>query len=513
MSLISVNQLTISYENSAEPVFENLNLQLDSSWKLGITARNGKGKTTFFKALCQEIPYSGTIATQESFIRFPAEIAEETDNAVMAVAEGYHLDEIWKLYRELDLMKMNEDLLEQSYASLSEGEKVCFQICGLFAAEAGCMLLDEPTNHLDTQARRKITAYLQQKDHFLLASHDRSLLDACCDHILAFNKDSTEVVQGTFSDWYTHKQRRIENQKTENLRLKKEIGQLEASSAQKTTWSARVEASKNGKASSGLKKDKGFVSHKAAKMARRAKNLERQTQRSIEARKDSLKDVEDLESLKISSLPFYKDQLLYADQYCLWYPDSNAPLFEPVTFDIRSHQKVLLQGPNGAGKSTLLHQLLTVLRQNNPSASLLPANALLPSSGSLSPASQLKISWVPQTTDEVSGTIQSFAEQRQIDQTLFRSILRKLGFSREQFDIPLEQSSAGQKRKIQLAASLCESAHLFIWDEPLNYLDLEARIQLEQLLQSSDVSLLFVEHDPVFCAKIATHIIELQPSL
>lgn len=273
MSLISVSHVTIQYENSAEPVFEDLNLQLDSSWKLGLTARNGKGKTTLFKALHHEIPFTGSIVTQEVFVRFPAAVADPDENAAIAVAQGYDLEESWKIYRELDLMKMDPALLEQSYASLSEGEKACFQICGLFAKDASCMLLDEPTNHLDFQTRQKITAYLQQKDHFILACHDRALLDACCDHILALNQDSVELVQGTFSDWYSHKQSVLTNRQAENDRLRKEIRKLQASSLEKRNWSGKSESSKQGsrKVYGQKPADQGFISHKAAKMARRAK--------------------------------------------------------------------------------------------------------------------------------------------------------------------------------------------------------------------------------------------------
>lgn len=83
----------------------------------------------------------------------------------------------------------------------------------------------------------------------------------------------------------------------------------------------------------------------------------------------------------------------------------------------------------------------------------------------------------------------------------------KLGFSRSQFEKQMEQFSAGQKKKVLLAKSLCESAHLYLWDEPLNYLDIFSRIQLEELLLEYETTLLFIEHDSYFREKIATRII------
>ena len=73
----------------------------------------------------------------------------------------------------------------------------------------------------------------------------------------------------------------------------------------------------------------------------------------------------------------------------------------------------------------------------------------------------------------------------------------------------MEELSAGQKKKVLLARSLCEPAHLHVWDEPLNYIDVISRMQIEELLLGSTPTLLFVEHDRVFCDRIASKIIEL----
>ncbi len=69
--------------------------------------------------------------------------------------------------------------------------------------------------------------------------------------------------------------------------------------------------------------------------------------------------------------------------------------------------------------------------------------------------------------------------------------------------------SEGQKKKAALARSLCERAHLYVWDEPLNYLDIQAREQIARAVKSSDVSLLFTEHDEVFTNEIATSVYTL----
>ncbi|MBP1157058.1 ATPase subunit of ABC transporter with duplicated ATPase domains [Paenibacillus sp. PvR052] len=51
MSLINVSNLRFAYDGSYDNIFENVNFQIDTDWKLGFTGRNGRGKTTFLNLL------------------------------------------------------------------------------------------------------------------------------------------------------------------------------------------------------------------------------------------------------------------------------------------------------------------------------------------------------------------------------------------------------------------------------------------------------------------------------
>ena len=76
--------------------------------------------------------------------------------------------------------------------------------------------------------------------------------------------------------------------------------------------------------------------------------------------------------------------------------------------------------------------------------------------------------------------------------------------SRIQFEKNIEDYSEGQKKKVLIAGSLLTSAHLYIWDEPLNYIDIFSRIQIENLLLKYKPTMIFVEHDESFTDKVAT---------
>ena len=93
--------------------------------------------------------------------------------------------------------------------------------------------------------------------------------------------------------------------------------------------------------------------------------------------------------------------------------------------------------------------------------------------------------------------------------SLFCSVLRRLGLERVQFEKDISEFSQGQKKKVLIASSLITPAHLYIWDEPLNYIDIFSRMQLEKLLLEYQPTMLFVEHDEAFREKVATQVIKL----
>ena len=156
---------------------------------------------------------------------------------------------------------------------------------------------------------------------------------------------------------------------------------------------------------------------------------------------------------------------------------------------LRPGDRIAVTGRNGCGKSSLLKLI---------------CGMPVPHTGTLHTKSGLVISYLPQDTAGLSGTLTEFCQGRGLEESLCKAILRKLGFARVQFEKDMSALSAGQKKKTLLAASLCERAHLYVWDEPLNYIDLFSRLQIEELICTAQPTMLFVEHDAAFCRNIAT---------
>lgn len=74
----------------------------------------------------------------------------------------------------------------------------------------------------------------------------------------------------------------------------------------------------------------------------------------------------------------------------------------------------------------------------------------------------------------------------------------------------MEDYSGGQKKKVLIARSLCEQAHLYIWDESLNFIDVFSKMQIEELLMKYRPTMLLVEHDAAFVEKVGTKIVKIE---
>ena len=399
--------------------------------------------------------------------------------------------EEWELLRETGLLGVEAETLYRPFSTLSNGERTKVLLAALFCGEERYLLIDEPTNHLDARGRQAVAEYLGRKRGFLLVSHDRAFLDVCVDHVMALNRTGVEVQSGNFSSWWENRRRRDAFEQARNEQLRKEVGRLRQAAAQTSRWSDKVEATKKGTRTAGLRPDRGYIGHKSAKMMQRAKSIEDRRQRALEEKEGLLKDLERAEALKLRPLAA-RGRLLDARGLSLFYGERRV--CGPLDFRLEPGQRIALDGGNGCGKSTLLKFLL---------------GEEITSEGTLVKLSGLTVSYVPQDTSHLRGRLRDYIQQSGVEETLLLAILRKLDFPREQFEKNMEDWSAGQRKKVLIAQSLCESAHLYIWDEPLNYIDVWSRMQIEELLLAFRPTMLFVEHDETFRQRIASETITI----
>ena len=292
--------------------------------------------------------------------------------------------------------------------------------------------------------------------------------------------------QGTYNSWKFNKTNRDNNEIEQNKRLKNDIMKLDAIAKKTENWSNTVEKSKKGAV------DKGHVGHQAAKMMKRAKVLESRRDKKIEEKTGLLKDIDILPDLQMKPLIASRKNLILVQNLSIFY--DKKILFKNLNFEINSGERVAIEGKNGSGKSSIVKLIVGENIPNNKGLKVMP---------------NLKISYVSQMTDEVKGTISEYARYNNVDEGIFRAMLQKLGVDKEKLDKNLSDLSEGQKKKVMIARSISEDSEIYIWDEPLNYLDIQSREQIENMILKYEPTMLFIEHDNVFINKIATKVIQL----
>lgn len=227
----------------------------------------------------------------------------------------------------------------------------------------------------------------------------------------------------------------------------------------------------------------------------KSKNLRNRLDKAIEEKETLLKDVESKEDLSLHSLRHHKENLLTVNDLSSYYGDKQV--LKNISFEIKQGDIVAIYGSNGSGKSTLIKIILGLNHE------------YIKYTGEIELANNLKISYIPQDIGDLKGSLNEHIYGQNIDETLCKTILRKLNFSRDLFNMNMKDYSDGQKKKVLIAVSLSKPAHLFIWDEPLNYIDIISRIQIEEIIKESKPTLIFVEHDRRFVEDISNKIIQL----
>ena len=199
-------------------LYDNLSMTVPRGTIVGIIGPNGAGKSTFFKLLTgQEQPDSGTIR-----------IGDTVDAAYVDQSRD-HLDDDKTIWEEIsgghDIMKVgNYEVPSRAYVGrfnfkgtdqqkrvgkLSGGERNRVHLAKLLAAGGNVLLLDEPTNDLDVETLRALEdALLAYPGCVLVISHDRWFLDRISTHILAFEDDTVEFIEGNYQDYAADYKRR-----------------------------------------------------------------------------------------------------------------------------------------------------------------------------------------------------------------------------------------------------------------------------------------------------------------
>ena len=219
--VISARGLSKKYlrdDGTEKVLFDGLDFSIARGERWGIIGPNGAGKTTLVRCLLKDLePDAGVVRLGTNLkVGYYRQTHEGIDpdlpvyrylqNVILKENAGLLLSE--QQARNLAgafLFSGDEQLKELGL--LSGGERSRAVLAGLLASAKNVLVLDEPTNHLDIPSAERLEEALSMDGGYdgtlILISHDRALIDATCDHMIALHGDRTaDVVLGNYSDWH-----------------------------------------------------------------------------------------------------------------------------------------------------------------------------------------------------------------------------------------------------------------------------------------------------------------------
>ena len=478
----------VSLQRGVKLLFKEASLTIHPGQSVGLTGRNGTGKSSLFALLLQDYPTdAGEISLPRGWVI--AHVAQETpattgsaldyvldgdeelrllQTELENTTDGSHLGELHarldaidgyraesRAARLLHGLGFQSEEIRQAVNSFSGGWRMRLNLARALMCRSDLLLLDEPTNHLDLDAVMWLEEWLRKyPGTLLLISHDRDFLDSVCKHILNIEHQRITLYSGNYSSFEKIRAERLANQQIEYEKQQREMAHM-----QQYVDRFRAQATKAKQAQS------------------RLKALQRMTLISPA-------HVDSPFHFKFLTPEHQPDPLLTMEDVATG-SDDGVPVIQDLNLNIHSGDRVGLLGPNGAGKSTLIKLL----------ARMLPALR-----GELTQAKECQIGYFAQhQVDQLNPEHSPFEHLRQLNPQVSdqqgRNFLGGFGFQGERALEIVAPFSGGEKARLALALIVYQRPNLLLLDEPTNHLDIEMRQALVEALQEFQGAMLIVSHD------------------
>jgi len=499
--------LTKAYPGGKK-ILENINLSFYPEAKIGVLGVNGSGKSTLMRIMAgidtefigegfvaegarvgylpQEPPLDpalgvrgnvmlGVKAKQDILDRYnelAMNYSDETADEMTRLQDEIEAKGLWDLDSQveqaMDALGCPPD--DADVANLSGGERRRIALCRLLLEQPELLLLDEPTNHLDAETVNWLEGHLRKyPGAILIVTHDRYFLDNVTGWILELDRGRGIPYEGNYSAWLRAKQKRIEQEKSEEASRARAI-------AEEAEWISASPKARQAKNKARITRYDELVAKQNDKVASGAQIV-----------------IPVAERLGNNVIDFEKLSKGFGDEL----------LIENLTFKLPPGGIVGVIGPNGAGKTTLFRM---ITGQEKPDV------------GSIKVGESVQLGYVDQSRDslnpnktvweEISGGMDIiYLGKREINSRAYCGAFNFKGADQQK---KVGLLSGGERNRVHLAKMLKSGANLLLLDEPTNDLDVETLRALEEALVDYAGCAVVISHDRFFLDRIATHMLAFE---
>ncbi|WP_188456019.1 ribosomal protection-like ABC-F family protein [Virgibacillus oceani] len=516
---------------NGKTLFETIDIELKKGEHAALFGRNGSGKTTLLNGLLGRINFdSGSVQRFVSLDEWG--VLEQGPAADPSISTMEYVQSAsvqrFKLKQELEQIQSqmnssNEDLLEKyneiynkflsvdgysleadaekclrevsmdesvwgtPFSQLSGGQKTRAQLARLVMQDPACIIMDEPTNHLDKETIEWLESWMQKyAGAVLYVSHDRYFLDKTAHIIYELNADECRRYSGGYSEYRQQKELEQRTQETLYRKQKQKKEELLQTIQRYQKWfhQAHKAAGQN-----------DFARSKAKKNVSRFKAKEKELER-LEDKQVKKPQAEKQLNMQLDESGFAARRLLHVEHVSFSYRDTE-PLFNDFSTSVNRGDRLAVVGPNGSGKTTLLKLLVGKLH---------------PTIGEIRLNPQTKIGYFAQELENLNldqTILDSMLELPDMTQSEARTILGCFLFSKEAVYKRIKDLSMGEKCRVAFLHLYYSDANLLVLDEPTNFLDVDTKEIIEDVLVSYPGALILVSHDRYLVKQVANRLIEL----
>ncbi|HPR96616.1 MAG TPA: ABC-F family ATP-binding cassette domain-containing protein [Thermotogota bacterium] len=384
--------------------------------------------------------------------------------------------------RELSVFDYDETLLEKNMMELSLGQRKLMEIISLLISNPDLFIMDEPTNHLDIAMRVYLERLILRKTHagktFLIVSHDRTFIDRVATKTVYIKRGISEQSAGGYTHMLSLLDEKFGAAKKESENLGKKIRSLEILVTTKKNWAVQAENKKKGAA------DKGFMGHKAAKIAQSALVYSAKKQKMIKELEEKRPFVEKPVKINCPEYDVPNRRFIDMDNCSFGYAGGEI-LFRNITLQMNTRDKIALIGRNGCGKTTFFKTM---------------TGFLSPVEGTVYRNPNIRYTYISQDIASFFNKeilIDNFSDLG-LEHSLIHSALKASRLKEETLERSVSELSRGELMKSALVKLILSRSEFVFMDEPTNHLDVETLEVLQELISQFPGGMFFISHDRQF---------------